>query len=104
MTKREEMLAEVLAAPRDFLHGFLGGLFGPLLALAWVIGLVYALTGQLPAIKEVRKENGDRQRAIVLASQAEARASWARSTGDLRGAMLEIKTRTGPRPAAGSDS
>ena len=48
---------------------------------------------ELPAIKEVTRGNGDRHRAVILASQSEARASWARYGGDLRGVMLELKAR-----------
>ena len=85
--------AEVLAMPRDFLHGFLGGLFGPLLALAAATSLIYVATGQLPAIKEVTRNDGSRHRAIVLALPLEARASWARYGGELWGAMLDIRAR-----------
>jgi hypothetical protein len=93
MTTQEQFWAEMLAAPRAFLYGLLGGLFGPALALVGGIGLIYALTRQLPAIKEVQRSGGERGKAIVLAPQAEARASWARYSGDLRGAMLELGSR-----------
>ena len=93
MTTKEQFWAEALAAPRAFLAGFLGGLLGPLLALAGAIGLVYVLTQKLPAIKDVQRSDGERGKAIVLAPQAEARASWARYGGDLRGAMLELRAR-----------
>lgn len=93
MTTKEQFWAELLAAPRAFLSGLLGGLFGPVLALAGVVGLLYALTRQLPAIKDVQRSDGGRSKAIVLAPQAEARASWARYGGDLRGAMLELRSR-----------
>jgi hypothetical protein len=89
MSEYKQMWSQLLAAPRDFLHGLLGGLLGPALALAGAIGLIYGLTRQLPAIKEVVSADGTRNKAIVLAPQAEARASWARYSGDLRGAMLE---------------
>ena len=83
--------AEWLTAPRDFLHGFLGGLLGPLLALAGSTGLLFLLTRQLPAIKEVTRTDGDRQKALVLAPLPEARASWARYWGDLHVALLEMR-------------
>lgn len=86
-------LAQWLAAPRDFLYGFLGGLCGPLLALAGAIGLLYWVTRRLPAFREVTRSDGTQRRAIVLDSPLEARASWARHGGDLRAAMLEIKAR-----------
>ena len=91
MNKHEQTWADLLAAPGDFFHGLLGGLLGPVLALAGAVGLIYLLTGQLPAVKEVTRNNGSRGKAIVLASQAEARASWARYAGELRGAMLDLK-------------
>ena len=84
---------ELLEAPRVFLYGLLGGLLGPLVALAGAVGLIYAATGSLPALKDVIKDDGSHQRAITLASPLEARASWARYEGDLRGAMLEVKAR-----------
>jgi hypothetical protein len=87
--------AEWLTAPRDFLHGFLGGLLGPLLALAGSTGLLFLLTRQLPAIKEVTRTDGDRQKALVLASLPEARASWARCWGDLHAALLELRVHHG---------
>ena len=88
--------ADWSAAPRDFLHGFLGGLLGPLLALAGSTGLLFLLTRQLPAIKEVTRPQGDRQKALVLASLPEARASWARYWGDLHAALLELGAHHGP--------
>ena len=91
MSKRERTWADLLAVPGDFFHGLLGGLLGPVLALAGAVGLIYLLTGQLPAIKEVTRHDGSRGKAILLAPQAEARASWARYGGDLRGAMLDLK-------------
>ena len=84
-------LAQWLAAPRDFLHGFLGGLFGPLLALAGAVGLLYLVTHKLPAIKEVSRADGTTHRAIALAQPLEARASWARYGGEFRSMMLEFK-------------
>ena len=93
MTTKEQFWAEALAAPRAFLYGLLGGLFGPVVALAGAVGLIYALTQQLPAIKDVQRSDGERGKALVLAPQAEARASWARYSGDLRGAMLELRSR-----------
>jgi hypothetical protein len=83
--------AEWLTAPRGFLHGFLGGLLGPLLALVGATALLFLLTQQLPAIKEVTRSDGNRQKALVLASLPEARASWARYWGDLHAALLELR-------------
>ena len=82
-----------IAAPIDFLHGLLGGLLGPVLALAGAVGLLYLFTKQLPAIKEIAQKDGPSRRAIALTSPLEARASWVRYGGELRGAMLEIKAR-----------
>ena len=93
MSKNELFWAELLAVPGDFLHGLLGGLLGPILALAGAVGLVYLLTGRLPAVKEVTRTDGSRGKAVTLASQAEARASWARYSGEFRGAMLDLKAR-----------
>ena len=93
MTTKEQFWVQAMAAPRAFLYGLLGGLLGPIVALAGAVGLVYALTRQLPAIKDIQRANGERGKAIVLAPQAEARASWARYSGDLRGAMLELRSR-----------
>lgn len=93
MSKHERTWADLLAVPGDFLHGLLGGLLGPVLALAGAVGLIYLLTGQLPAVKEVTRNNGSQGKAIVLTSQAEARASWIRFSGELRGAMLDLKAR-----------
>ncbi len=81
----------LLAIPRAFLHGFLGGLFGPLLALGLAMGVIYLSTGQLPAFKDVRSPEGVRLGAITLAPALEARASWVRYGGELRGAMLELR-------------
>jgi hypothetical protein len=88
---RKDTWTALLAAPRDFAHGFLGGLFGPLLALAAAIGLTYVATQKLPAVKEVTKNDGTRHRALSLAPPLEARASWARTAGDLRSAVLELR-------------
>jgi hypothetical protein len=93
MNKHERTWVDLLAVPGDFFHGLLGGLLGPVLALAGAVGLIYLLTGQLPAVKEVTRNDGSRGKAIVLASQTEARASWARYGGNLRGAMLDLKAR-----------
>jgi hypothetical protein len=93
MTNKDIFWAEMLDAPRAFLYGFLGGLLGPVVALAGAVGLVFALTKQLPAIKDIQRSDGQRGKAIVLAPQAEARASWARYSGALRGAMLELRSR-----------
>ena len=93
MTTKEQFWTEALAAPRAFLYVLLGGLFGPIVALVGAVGLIYALTKQLPAVKDIQRSNGQRGKAIVLAPQAEARASWARYSGDLRGAMLELRSR-----------
>jgi hypothetical protein len=83
----------LLAIPRAFVHGLLGGLFGPLLALGLSVGVIYLTTGQLPAFKDVRSPAGGRRGAITLAPALEARASWARYSGELRGAMLELRAR-----------
>ena len=64
-----------------------------LMALGGAVGLLYALTHKLPAIKSVTRSDGQQGTAIVLASPTEARASWARYGGELRGAMLEVKAR-----------
>ena len=97
MRDREGAWAQVLAVPRDFLHGLLGGLLGPLLALAGAVGFIYLLTKQLPALKEVTRGDGVTHRAIVLASPLEARATWARYGGELRGVLLELKARAQSR-------
>jgi hypothetical protein len=97
MSRQDQLWADLLAAPGDFLHGFLGGLLGPVLALAGAVGLVFLLTRKLPAIKQVTRSDGQRGKAIVLASQAEARASWARYGGEFRGAMLELRSRRSGR-------
>ncbi|MFL7811992.1 MAG: hypothetical protein ACK2VD_12625 [Anaerolineae bacterium] len=83
----------ILAIPRAFLHGLFGGLFGPPLALGLAVGLIYLATGQLPAFKDVRGADDVRRGAITLAQPLEARASWARYVGEVRGAMLELKAR-----------
>jgi len=83
----------LLSIPRAFLHGLLGGLFGPLLALGLAVGIIYFSTGQLPAFKDVRSPEGVRRGAITLSPTLEARASWARYTGELRGAVLELRAR-----------
>lgn len=88
-----EVWSDLLAAPRNFAHGFLGGLFGPILALVAAVGVIYLATKQLPALKEVTRSDESRHRAIVLAPPLEARASWARYGGELRAAVLEIKAR-----------
>jgi hypothetical protein len=93
MNRHEQTWADLLAVPGDFFHGLLGGLLGPVLAVAGAVGLIYLLTGQLPAVKEVTRNSGSRGKAIILASQAEARASWVRLGGELRGAMLDLKAR-----------
>ena len=90
---KEQFWSQMLEAPRAFGHGLLGGLVGPLVALGGAVGLLYALTRQLPAIKPVTRSDGQQSTAIVLASPTEARASWARYGGELRGAMLELKAR-----------
>ena len=93
MRDHEGVWTQLLAVPRDFLLGLLGGLFGPLLALGGMVGLVYLLTKQLPALKEVTKSDDVMQKAIVLAPPLEARATWARVGGELRGLLLELKAR-----------
>ena len=90
---KEQFWTELSAAPRAFTNGLLGGLFGPVIALGGAVGLLYLLTRQLPAIKPVTRSNGQQGKAIVLASPTQARASWARYGGELRGAMLELKAR-----------
>jgi hypothetical protein len=83
----------LITIPRAFLHGLLGGLFGPLLALGLSVGIIYLTTGHLPAFKDVRSPEGVRRGAITLAPALEARASWARYAGELRGAVLELRAR-----------
>ena len=90
---KEKFWSQMLEAPRTFAYGLVGGLLGPLVALGGAVGLLYALTRQLPAIKPVTRSDGQQGTAIVLASPTEARASWARYGGELRGAMLELKAR-----------
>jgi hypothetical protein len=97
MRKHGSVRAQWLAAPRDFLHGLLGGVFAPILALAGVIGLLYLVTRRLPALREVAEGDGVQRKAIVLDAPLEARASWARYAGELRGALLEIKARAQSR-------
>ena len=87
----KEIWSDLLAAPRNFIHGFLGGLLGPLLALAASVAVVHLATKKLPALKEVSRNDGTRHRAIVLAEPLEARASWARYGGELRAALLETR-------------
>jgi hypothetical protein len=82
-----------LTIPRAFLHGLFGGLFGPPLAVGLAVGLIYLATGQLPAFKDVRGADGVRRGAITLTKPLEARASWARYVGELRGAALELRAR-----------
>ncbi|MBN1641159.1 MAG: hypothetical protein JXA09_07980 [Anaerolineae bacterium] len=91
MSERQATWAKVLDVPRAFVYGLLGGAIGPLLALGLATGVIYAATGQLPAAREVQQSDGTRHGAIVLATPLEARASWARYGGDLRGAMLELR-------------
>jgi hypothetical protein len=93
MTSKEQGWVELLAALRGFLYGVLGGLLAPALAMVGSVAFVYGLTRQLPAIKEVERADGTRGKAIVLTSQAEARASWVRFGADLRGTMLELRAR-----------
>jgi hypothetical protein len=93
---KEQMWAELRGTPRAFVHGLAGGLIGPVVALGGAVGLLYLLTHQLPAIKPVTRSDGQQGKAIVLASPTEARASWARYSGELRGAMLELKARRQP--------
>jgi hypothetical protein len=93
MKNNEQGWAKLSAALRAFLYGLLGGLLAPALALVGAVAFVYGLTRQLPAIKEVQRADGTRGKAIVLASQAEARASWMRFGADLRGTMLELRAR-----------
>ena len=91
----KEIWSDLLVAPRNFVHGFLGGLLGPILALAAAVGLIYVATKNLPALKEVAKNDGTRHRAITLAEPLEARASWARYGGELRAAILEMRAEKG---------
>ena len=90
---KDKFWSQALEAPRAFGYGLLGGLLGPVVALGGAVGLLYALTQKLPAIKPVTRSDGQQGTAIVLASPTEARASWARYGGELRGAMLEVKAR-----------
>jgi hypothetical protein len=91
--REENTWQALLTIPRAFFHGLLGGLFGPLLAFGLAVSLVYLATGQLPAFKDVRGADGIRRGAITLTPPLEARASWARYGGELRGAMLELRAR-----------
>lgn len=84
---------EMMALPRAWLAGLIGGLLGPVLALAGAVGLLYWATGKLPAIQEIVGDDGTHQRAITLVRPLEARATWARYGGELRGAMLALKAR-----------
>ena len=88
-----QLWTEVREVPRAFAHGVLGGLLGPALALGGAVGLIYLLTRQLPAVKDVTRSDGREGRAITLASQTEARASWVRYGGELRAAKLELRAR-----------
>ena len=97
MPEHEKTWAQLLSAPRDFMHGLLGGLLAPALALAGAVGMLYVLTGHLPALKKVTKTDGTQRKALTLASPLEARATWARYGGDLRAALLENKARRHPR-------
>lgn len=84
---------DVLALPRAWVAGLTGGLLGPVLALAGAIGLIYWATHKLPALQEIVGGDGSRKRALTLADPLEARATWARYGGELRGAMLALKAR-----------
>jgi hypothetical protein len=90
---RGQIWTEVREVPRAFAHGLLGGFLGPVLALGGAVGLLYLLTRQLPAVKDVTRSDGQEGKAITLAPPAEARASWARYAGALRGAMIELRAR-----------
>jgi hypothetical protein len=90
---KERFWTELRETPRAFVHGLVGGLLGPALALGGAVGLLYLLTRRLPAIKPVTRSDGEHGQAVILASPTEARASWARYAGELRGAMLELKAR-----------
>ena len=93
MRDREGAWTQLMAVPRDFVHGLLGGLLGPLLALGGMVGFIYLLTKQLPALKEVTRSDGVTHKAIVLAPPLEARATWARVGGELRGLLLDLRAR-----------
>jgi hypothetical protein len=59
---KDKFWSQALEAPRAFGYGLLGGLLGPLVALGGAVGLLYALTRQLPAIKSVtRSDRGARK-------------------------------------------
>jgi hypothetical protein len=90
---KKSFWTDLSAVPTAFTYGLAGGLFGPVIALGGAVGLLYLLTRQLPAIKPITRSNGQQGKALVLASPTEARASWARYGGELRGAMLELKAR-----------
>ena len=94
MSEKRARWARVLAVPRAFVYGLLGGAVGPLLALALATGVIYVTTGQLPARREVQQSDGSRHGALALASPLEARASWTRYSGDLRAAVLEHRAST----------
>ena len=98
MNKENATLAQWLAAPHDFFHGLLGGLLGPLLALAGAIGILYLATGKLPAFKKVAKSDGSQHRALALESPLEARASWAKYGGEFRAMMLKFQARAQQTP------
>ena len=93
----KEIWSDLLAAPRNFLHGFLGGLLGPVLALVASVAMVYVATKKLPALKQVARNDGTQHRAIALADPLEARASWARYGGELRAALLEMRAEKSAR-------
>ena len=98
MAKHEGVGTQLLSAPQDFLHGLIGGLLGPLLVLAGAMGLLFALTRKLPAIREVVRSNGQRERAVVLAPRAEALATWSSYGGELQGAWLRLRAARNSRP------
>jgi len=93
MPDSKAIWAHLLTVPRAFLHGLIGGLAAPILALAGAVGLLYLFTHKLPAIAEVTRASGGRENTLVLAAQTQARASWVRYAGKLRGAMLEARAR-----------
>jgi hypothetical protein len=99
MSERQATWTRFLTIPRAFVYGFLGGALGPLLGLGFAVGVIYAATKQLPAYREVKQADGTRHGALTLAPPLEARASWARYVGDLRGAMLELRASLQSREA-----